>query len=71
MMVMIMMAVMAAGGDDDNSESNNSADGGTYSFEGHMQMLSLTSSQHYDMTYVHEYRPQLERYMSTSIRLST
>ena len=50
---------------------DNSADGGTYSFEGHMQMLSLTSDQHYGVTYVHDYKPQLEIYMSTSIGLST
>ena len=39
-------------GGDDNDESNNSADGGTYSLEGHMQMLSLTSGQYYGVTYV-------------------
>ena len=27
---------------DDNNEGNNSIDGGTYSLEGHIQMLSLT-----------------------------
>jgi len=59
------------GGDDDNNEGYNSTDGGTYSLEGHMQMLSLTSGQHYGVTYVHDYRPQLERYMSTSISLFT
>jgi len=59
------------GGDDDHNEGNNSADEGTYSLKGHMQMLSLTSGQHYGVTYVHNYRPQLERYMSTSIGLST
>ena len=58
-------------GDDDNNEGNNSVDGETYSLEGHMQMLSLTSSQQYDVTYVHEYRSQLERSTSTSIGLST
>ena len=58
-------------GDDDNNEGNNSTDGGTYSLERHMQMLSLTSGQHYGVTYVHDYRPQFERYMSTSIGLST
>ena len=55
------------GGDDDNNEGNNSADGGTYSLEGHMQMLSLTSSQHYGVTYVHDYKSQLERSTSASI----
>ena len=59
------------GGDDDNNEGNNSADGGTYSLEGHMQMLILTSGQHYGVTYVHDYRSQLDRSMSTSIGLST
>ena len=54
-----------SGGDDDNNEGNNSADRGTYSLEGHMQMLSLTSGQHYDVTYVYDYRPQLERCTST------
>ena len=59
------------GGDDDNNEGNISTNGGTYSLERHMQVLSLTSGQHYGVTYVHDYRPQLERYMSTSISLST
>ena len=59
------------GVDDDNNEGNNSNGGGTYSLEGHMQMLSLTSSQYYGVTYVHDYRPQLERSTSTSIYLST
>ena len=53
------------GGDDDNNKGNNSADGGIYSFEDHMQILSLTLGQHYGVTYVHNYRPQLER--STSL----
>ena len=35
------------GGDDDNNEGNNSVDGETYSLEGHMQELSLTSCQDY------------------------
>jgi len=34
-------------------------------------MLSLTSDQHYGVTYVHDYRPQLEKSTSTSIGLST
>ena len=34
-------------------------------------MLSLKSGQHYGVTYVHDYRPQLERFTSTSIGLST
>ena len=58
------------GGDDDNNEGNNSTNGGTYSLEGHMQMLSLTSCQHYGVTYVYDYKPQLERYMSINIDLS-
>ena len=58
-------------GVDDNNEGNNSADGGTYSLEGHMQMLSLTSGQYYGVTYVHDYRLQLKRFTSTSIGLST
>ena len=59
------------GGGDDNNEGNNSADRGTYSLESHMQMLSLTSGQHYGVTYVYDYRPQLERFTSTNIGLST
>ena len=59
------------GVDDDNNEGNNSADEGTYSLEGHMQMLSSKSSQEYGVTYVHDYRPQLERSTCTSIGLST
>ena len=63
------------GGGDDNNEGNNSADGGTYgvtySLEGHMQMLSLASGQHYGVTYVHDYISQLDRSTSTSIGLST
>ena len=59
-----------AGGDDNNGV-NNSADGGANSLEGHMQGLSLTSGQHYDVTYIYDYRPQLERSTSTSISLST
>ena len=58
-------------GDDDNNEDNNSTDEGTYSLKCHIQMLSLTSGQHYGVTYIHDYRPQLERSMSTSIDLST
>ena len=58
-------------GDDDNIGGNNSTDGETYNFEGHMQGLSLISSQHYGVTYVHDYIPQLERSTSTSIGLST
>ena len=58
----MMMTIMRA---------TNSTDGGTYSLEGRMQMLSLISGQHYGVTYVHDYRSQLERYMSTSIGLST
>ena len=58
-------------GDDDNNECNNSTDEGTYSLKGHIQMLSLTSDQHYGLTYIHNYRPQLERSTSTSIGLST
>ena len=50
------------GGDDDNNEGNNNTDGRTYSLEGHMQMLSLTSGQYYGVTYAHDYRPQLEIY---------
>ena len=59
------------GGDDDNNGDNNNVGGGTYSLEGHMQGLSLTSGQDYGVRYVHDYRPQLERYTSTSIGLST
>jgi len=58
-------------GDDGNNEGNNSTDEWTYSLEGHMQMLSLKSGQHYGVTYAHDYRPQLERSTSTSISLST
>ena len=58
-------------GDDDNNEGTNSTDEGTYSLKGHIQMLSLTSGQHYGVTYIHDYRPQLERSTSTSIGLST
>ena len=42
-------------GDDDNNERNNNTDEGTYSLKGHIQMLSLTSGQHYGVTYVHDY----------------
>ena len=59
------------GGDDDNNGGNNSANGGSYSLEGHMQLLSLTSGQDYCVRYVHDYRPQLERSTSTNINLST
>ena len=58
-------------GDDDNNEDKNSTDEGTYSLKGYIQMLSLTSGQHYVVTYVHDYRPQFKRYMSTNIDLST
>ena len=58
-------------GDEDNNESNNSTDEGTYSLKGHIQMLSLTLGQHYGVTYIHDYKPQLERSTSTSIGLST
>ena len=44
-----------SGGDDDNNGGNNSADKGTYSLEGYMQILSLTSDQYYGVTYDHDY----------------
>ena len=59
------------GGDNDNNEGKNSANRGTYNLESHKQMLSLTLGQCYGVTYVHDYRPQLERSTSTSIGLST
>ena len=59
------------GGGDDNNEDNNSTDGRIYSLKGHVQILSLTSGQHYGVPYIHDYRPQLERFTSTSIDLST
>ena len=59
------------GGGNDNNKGNNSTDGGTYSLEGHMQMLSLKLGQYYGVTYVHNYKPQLERSTRTSIGLST
>ena len=58
-------------GDDDNNEDNNSTDERTYSLKGHIQMLSLTLGQYYGVTYIHDYRSQLERSTSTSISLST
>ena len=36
-----------------------------------MLELSLTSAQYYDVRYGYNYRPQLERFTSTSIGLST
>ena len=50
------------GGGDDNNEGNNSTDRGTYSLEGHMHELGLTSSQHNGVRYDYDSRPQLERY---------
>ena len=34
-------------------------------------MLCLTLGQHNGVTYVHDYRPQFEKFTSTSIGLST
>jgi len=57
-------------GGDDNNGGNNSVDGGTYNLEGHIQELILTSDQHYCVGYDYDYRPQLEKFMSTSTGLS-
>ena len=60
------------GGDgDDNNGGNNSAYRETYSLKGHMQGLSLTSAQHYDVGYIYDYRPQLERFTKRSTSTST
>ena len=58
-------------GDDNNNEGNNSTDEETYSLKGYIQMLSLTSNQHYGVTYIHDYILQLKRSTSNSINLST
>jgi len=63
MAAVVMMTIMRV--------TIDSANGETYSLEGHMQMLSLTSGQHYGVTYIYDYRPQLERSTSTNIGLST
>ena len=72
-MTMIMTATVMAGGggDNNNNEGNNDTDGATYSLEGHIKGLTLTSHQHYGVRYVYSHRPQLERSASTSTSFFT
>ena len=59
------------GGGDDNNGGNNNTNRGTYSLEGHMQGLCLTSSQHYGVGYGFDHRPQLEKSAGISTGFST
>ena len=52
-------------GGGDNNGGNNGADRETYNLEGHMQVLNLTSSQHYGLGYGYDHIPQLDRSSST------
>ena len=56
--------------DDNNNGGNNGTDGRTYSLEGQIQGLDLTSGQHYGVKYDYDNRSQLERSANTSIGFS-
>ena len=55
------MVIINGDGSDNNNGGNNNVDGRTYSLEGHIQGLSLTSSQHYGVEYGYDHKSQLER----------